>query len=473
VNDNESIRSAVHHALDGMVRPAPELPAKALERIRAARRGASNGTLRRWSQAAGVLSVAAIVAVVGIAIHQATLKRDRQGPAPVASPSFVVPTSVAKGPGAAIAWLDNLTGVDANGHIVGRIQAQTALRSADGNALYALADQKVEIYSATTGMLRRTITRNGSGDLAAVTPDGRYLAVLGGNPPAVEMVDITTGRSAAYTRINSTFPNGGLGFVLVSADGSRVVAIENFWQKTAMIVLRFDGSTLRVEGQAVDGQQGHSLPTCDGMAPENAVGGLPERLLGDGNTMVSFCPGDGLVSWVDLSRLTITAQVRVQEENPFWLSPVFSTGSMLYVHEPGTRRITSVDLQRRAIIRSAVVNASTALNPLQWLADQLFPPAMAGGIPRSAALSPDGRVLYVTAVFGEGIGVAAIDVHDFHVLGHWKLNGGGSLWLSGDGQTIYVTNNGGDRLSILHLGTGSVVTVTPTVPVYDFLPLPN
>jgi DNA-binding beta-propeller fold protein YncE len=113
------------------------------------------------------------------------------------------------------------------------------------------------------------------------------------------------------------------------------------------------------------------------------------------------------------------------------------------------------------------------MNPLQWLADQLFPPAMAGGIPRSAALSPDGTVLYVTAVFGEGVGVAAIDVHDFHVVGHWKLNGGGSLWLSGDGQTVYVTNNGGDRLSILHLGTGSVVTVTPTVPVYDFLPLPN
>jgi len=471
VKDDESIRSAVHHALDGMVRPAPELPAKTLERIRAARRTASNGTLRRWSQVAGVLTAAAVVAVVGITIHQAAVRRDRQGPA--LSPSFVVPTSVAKGPGAAIAWLDNLTGVDANGHIVGRIHAQTALRSTDGNALYALAGQKVEIYSATTGTLQRTITREGSGDLAAVTPDGRYLAILGGSPPGVEMIDIAAGRSAAYTPLKSTFPTGGLGFVLVSADGSRVVAVGNFWQGTAMIVLRFDGSALRVEGQAVDGQQGHRLPSCDGMAPQNAVGGLPERLLADGNTMVSFCPGDGLVSWVDLSRLTITAQVRVQEENPFWLSPVFSTGSMLYVHEPGTRRVTSVDLLRRAIIRSTVVNASTALNPLQWLADKLFPPALAGGIPRSVALSPDGTVLYVTAVFGEGIGVAAIDVHDFHVLGHWKLNGGGSLWLSGDGQTVYVTNNGGDRLSILHLATGSVVTVTPTAPVYDFLPLPN
>jgi len=473
VKNDESIRSAVHHALDSMVRPAPELPAKTLERIRAARRAANRGTLRRWGQAAGVLATAAVVAVVGITIHQATVRRDRHGPGPVASPSFVAPTSVAKGPGAAIAWLDNLTGVDANGHIVGRIQAQTALRSADGNALYALADQKVEIYSATTGMLQRTITRKGSGDLAAVTPDGRYLAILGGNPTAVEMVDITAGRSAAYTRPNSTFPNGGLGFVLVSADGSRVVAVENFWQKTAVIVLRFDGSALRVEGQAVDGQQGHRLPSCDGMAPQNAVAGLPERFLADGNTMVSFCPGDGLVSWVDLGRLTTTAQVRVEERNPFWLSPVFSTGSMLYVHEPGTGRITSVDLERRTIVHSATVNWPTALNPLQWLANKLFPPALAGGIPRTAALSPDGTVLYVTGAFGRGVGVAAIDVRDFHVIAQWKVDGGGSLWLSGDGQTVYVSTNGGDRLSILHLATGSVVTVTPAAPGFEFLLLPN
>jgi DNA-binding beta-propeller fold protein YncE len=473
VKNNESIRSAVHHALDGMVPPAPELPAKTLERIRVARRGASQGTLRRWSQAAGVLTAAAVVAVVGIAIHQAAVRRDRQGPAPVASPRFVVPTSVAKGPGAAIAWLDNLTGVDANGHTVGRIPTQPALRSPDGNALYALADQKVEIYSATAGTLQRTITRQGSGDLAAVTPDGRYLAILGGNPPAVEMIDITAGRSAAYTRLNSTFPTGGLGFVLVSADGSRVVAVENFWQKTAVIVLRFEGSTLRVEGQAVDGQQGHRLPSCDGMAPQNAVAGLPERFLADGKTIVSFCPGDGLVSWVDLGRLTITAQVRVEERNPFWLSPVFSTGPTLYVHEPRTGRITSVDLERRTIVRSADIDAPTALNPLQWLANKLFPPALAGGIPRTAALSPDGTILYVTGAFGRGAVVAAIDVRDFHVVAQWKLDGGGSLWLSGDGQTVYVTNNGGDHLSILHLRTGSVVTVTPTAPAYDFLPLPN
>ena len=471
MKEDESVRSAVHRALDGMVRPAPELPAKALQRIQQERRAATQSALRRWGQPAGVLAAAAVVAVVGIVIHQST--RDRQSPPKIASPNFVAPTSVAKGPGAAIAWLDNLSGVDSNGHVVGRIPAQPVVRSADGNELYGLVDQRVSVYSATTGALERTISRTGSGDLAAVTLDGRYLAILGGNPSAVEMIDLAAGRSAAYTRLGSAFPNGPLGFVLVSADASRVVAVGNFWQRPGMVVLRFDGSFLSVERQAVDGQPGHTLPVCDGMSPANAVAGLPERLLPDGNTMVSFCPGDGLVSWVDLSRLTTTAQVRVEERNPFWLSPVFSAGSMLYVHEPGTRRITSVDLLRRTIVRSAVVNASTALNPLQWLADKLFPPALAGGIPRSAALSPDGSVLYVTDVFGLGIGVAAIDVHDFHVMGQWKLEYGGSLWLSGDGRTVFVTNNGGERLSILRLSDGSVVTVTPTPRGQDFLPIPN
>src|ERR1700694_4830514 len=130
-----------------MVPAAPELPAKAMQRVRAEGRATSRAGLRRLGQTAGVLAAAGAVGGGGSAIHQASLKRDRIGPAPLASPNFVVPTTVPKGPGAAIAWLDNLTGVDPNGHIVGRIPAQAALRSADGNALYALAGQTVQVYS--------------------------------------------------------------------------------------------------------------------------------------------------------------------------------------------------------------------------------------------------------------------------------------------------------------------------------------
>ena len=470
---DEWIRVAVHRALDGIVRPVPDLSARAFERVRREHAATRKSWLPRWVQATGVLAVAAVVAVAGIALHQAASERLKTGPAPIATPNIGVPTSGPKGPGAAVAWLDSFTGIDASGQVVGRIPAQAVVRSPDGNELYGLGGQQVSVYSASTGALERTIDRRGSGDMAAITPDGHYLAILGGNPATVEIVDLAAGRSAAFTRLSSTFPNGGLEFVLVTADASRVVAVGNFWQKSGFVVLRFGGSTLSIEQQAVDGQSGHSLPSCDGMAPANAAAGLPERLLPDGNTMVSFCPGDGRVSWVDLRSLTTVAQVHVQEQNPFWTSPVFSTGSMLYVHEPGTGRITSIDLARRALVRSAAVNAPTASNALGWLADRLFPPALAGGIPRSAALSPDETVLYVTGAFGRGVGVAAIDVHDFHVISQWNLDGGGSLWLSGDGRSVFVTNNGGDRLSVLHLATGSLATVALTPPGQDFLPIPN
>src|ERR1700730_16631570 len=210
-----------------MVPAAPQLPAKALQRVRAKGRAAPNGGLRRWGQAAGVLVAAAMVAVVGIAVHQATLKRDRQGQAPVASPNFIVPTIVPKGPGAAIAWLDNLTGVDPNGHIVGRIPAQAALRSADGNVLYALAGKTVHVYSGTTGKLERTIGRTGSGDDTALSPDGRYLAIFGGTPPTVEMIDIAAGRSVASATLGGGVSNSGLGVLPLSADGCRVVGVRN------------------------------------------------------------------------------------------------------------------------------------------------------------------------------------------------------------------------------------------------------
>src|SRR5438105_3562683 len=103
----------------------------------------------KLGQPVAVLGAAAAVAVAGIAFHQAT--RERQAAPKAASPTFVVPAAVLKGPGAAIAWLDNLTGVDPNGHLVGPIPAQVVLRSADGDALYALGDQKISVYGAASG----------------------------------------------------------------------------------------------------------------------------------------------------------------------------------------------------------------------------------------------------------------------------------------------------------------------------------
>ncbi len=322
-------------------------------------------------------------------------------------------------------------------------------------------------------MNERSPARQTSG-ASGLTAEGRYLAILTDKPAGVELIDLVAGRAVAFTRLGSSFPNAAPEFLMVSSDGSQLFAFASFWQHTAVAALQFNGTSLQLARQVVDGQQGHTVPNCDGMAPENSLGGLPERLLPDGKTMVSFCPGDGEVSWFDLDRLTITARVRIQEKNPFWLSPVFSRdGSMLYVQEPGTGRVTVVDLQRRVMVRSAIVDAPTAFNPLQWIADRLFSPAFAGGIPRTAAISPDGKFLYVTGGFDRPVGIGAVRLTDFHVSGQWSLDGGGSLWLSGDGGAIYVLNNGSDQLSILHLDSGSVTTVKLSPPGYDFLALPN
>lgn len=472
MRSEESIRTEIHNALDALVRPAPGLTAKAMERVHAeARPPAGSGRFRRLVQVAAVLGSAAVLAIAVFAIHQAT----HRGPSPVPTAGpFIAP--VTTGSGAQVAWLEGQTGIigiDPSGHIVGTIPVSAAVRSTDGSEVYAVSGSSVEIYSAATGKLERTIARQTS-DAGGLTAEGRYLAILTDNPAGVELVDLVAGRAVAFTRLGNSFPTASLEFLMVSSDGSQLFAFAGFWQHTAVAALRFNGTSLQLTRQVIDGQQGHTLPRCDGMSSANSPSALPERLLPDGKTMVSFCPGDGEVSWFDLDRLTITARVRIQERNPFWLSPVFSQdGSMLYLQEPGTGRLTVVDLQRRAIVRSAIVNAPTVFSPLPWVVDRLFPPAFAGGIPRTAAISPDGTSLYVTGGFERPIGIGAVRVTDFHVSGQWSLEGGGSLWLSGDGGTIYVLNNGSDQLSILHLDSGSVTTVKLSAPGYDFLALPN
>jgi DNA-binding beta-propeller fold protein YncE len=194
--------------------------------------------------------------------------------------------------------------------------------------------------------------------------------------------------------------------------------------------------------------------------------GAPIRLLPDGRTVVSFCPGDGTVSWFDLDRLTITKRITVPHQNPFWVSPAFSRdGSTLLLHEAGSGRIEVVDLQKRATVHSSTLSASTSFNPFGWLADRLFLPAYAGGIPRTVVLSPDGTRAY--AVMGDLWSVA---LPSLHVLSRKAVpDGAASIWLSGDENTIYALNNGGSELSVLHRDGTPVATIPLATPAYDFL----
>jgi DNA-binding beta-propeller fold protein YncE len=191
--------------------------------------------------------------------------------------------------------------------------------------------------------------------------------------------------------------------------------------------------------------------------------------MADGRTLVAFCPMDGRVSWFDLERMTVTKEIVVSQQNPFWTTPVFSPdGKTLYLDEGGTGRLTVVDLTNRTIVRSMRF-AAAGMNPLAWLGSLVVIPAYAGGIPRTAALSPDGTWLYAA-----GAGVSLVRVPDLSVRGRWvpdvSVN---SVWASPDGQTIYVLSRGdelhalrtdGSQVAKLGLPANTYGFIVPTIP---------
>jgi hypothetical protein len=394
-------------------------------------------------QVAAVLGIGLVVGGVVFATHRA-----RVTPATVTtSPT----TPIVAGPGASIAWVtsqqasggfysgDAVTGIDPTGHIVGRINAHDELRSPDGSHLYALVDGGLDVYSAVDGHKEQTIQLQpvtfGQPMLSA---DGHYFAVVGNTPSTLQLVDLAAGRRVASTNVN--LPAYGAP-VIVGAQAQHVYVVGATIAKFA-----FDGASLRLE-QRTTGQ----TIACDGLVVGggNSAGGLPFRVLADGRTLAAFCPGDGRVSWLDLVSMTLTHEVVVEHSNPFWVSPVFSPdGNTLYLHEGGTGKLHAVDLVHQKIIKSTKVAAADT-NPLAWLRSLLVTDADAGGIPRTAAVSPDGTWLYAVGIFGAPGGVSLVHLPDLAVKGRWLPTVGlNSVWVSADGRTIYLLG-ADDQLSVL------------------------
>jgi DNA-binding beta-propeller fold protein YncE len=480
MKQKESLRREIRAALEPTVRPAPQLAEMVIAHVKA-EAAMPQGRIRPMLQGAAVLVGAALVAVLVITLHQAAT-RSAQGPGPAAS---TMPVAV--GPGANVAWLqgeNGFMGVDPQGHIVGRIPAPALIRSVDGDELYAVRRAYVDVYSAGTGSFERRITRQGgpvpeaAGTIDGnVSPDGRYLAIANVEPGGglVELIDLKAGRSMGEVPLIRTLLAPGSPVasepvvLLVAPNATRIYVFANLWASTTMDVIAYDGTALRIIASAGSGQPGHTLPSCNGMGATGPA--VPIRLLPDGKAIASFCPGDGTVSWFDVSRLTITKQIAVPHANPFWVSPVFSRdGSILVLHEGGTGRIEVIDLQRRAIVHSTRLTAAASLDPFSWLADRLFPPAYAGGIPRSAALSADGSRLYAISIFGGPGSYWVVHLPDLRVLNSTTApDAGGEIWLSGDGNTVYLLNNGGTELSVLHSDGSRVATITLASTSSDFL----
>jgi hypothetical protein len=462
MNQDDALRSEIHRALDPISGPSPELLPGIVVRLRPVSR---RRPLLAVGQVTAVLAIGLVIGAVAFSMH-----RSRLTPATVTtSPT----TPIVAGPGADIAWVtsqqssggayagDIVTGIDATGRVVGRINASVDLRSPDGSHLYALVGPEVHAYSASDGHLENVYTLPlMAGGLEMLSADGRYLAVATGS--RVQLVDLSDGR------VTDPFAVGSPAYsvpVIVGPQAQHVYIVRD-----SVTRLAFDGAKLRVDGHST----GRAM-SCNGLVlgGGNSAGGLPFRVLADGRTLVTFCPGDGRVTWFDLVAMKVTHEVVVGQRNPFWVSPVFSPdGNTLYLHEGGTGALHVVDLVHQTIVTSTKV-ATVDTIPFAWLGSLLVTPAYAGGIDRTAAVSPDGTWLYAIGDFGARGGVALVHLPDLAVNGRWLPDVSfNSVWISADGRTIYLLANG-DELRVLRADGSQVAKLSLPANTYGNFIVPT
>lgn len=167
--------------------------------------------------------------------------------------------------------------------------------------------------------------------------------------------------------------------------------------------------------------------------------------------------------------MTVIHEVAVSQRNPFWVSPVFSPdGTTLYLHEGGSGALHAIDLVHKTVLKSTKVAAADT-NPLAWLGSLLVTSSSAGGIPRTAAVSPDGNWLYAVGAFGAPGGLSLVHLPDLSVKGRWLPDvSPDSVWVSADGRTIYLLGNG-DVLRLLHTDGSQVAKLSLPANTFGFI----
>lgn len=458
MNQQESLRREIHTALDAVGGRTPDLMPQINARLHAPVR---RRPLLLVGQLAAAFAIALVVATVAISLHQSRVTHGPVSTSPTAP--------ITAGPGANVAWVsngqapgqgDSITGIDPTGRVVGRINGQVDVRSADGSLLYALGSGAVDVYRAVDGQKVSSIPLlllGGQIGQEMLSTDGRYLAVAVGT--GIELIDLTAGRVAAS--LDGGSPLYGTPIV-VGPGAQHIYVIGQTVSKLA-----FNEATLRVEQNGIK-----SFSECQGLATGggNTAGGLPFRVLADGHTLVAFCPGDGRVTWFDLDRMTVVHEIKVSESNPFWLSPVFSPdANTLYLHEGGTGALHVVDLVHRVIVRSTKV-AQADHNPLRWLGSLFVTQAYAGGIPRTIAVSPDGAWLYVVGAFGAPGGISLIHMPDLAVRGRWLPDVSfDSVWVSADGRTVFAQASTGNTVRVFRTDGAQIAAVSLPGSAYGFV----
>lgn len=410
----------------------------------------------------------------GVAAPSASATNRFVLPQPIAQP--VTRTSRA----AQVAWVSTselnpagtdrvtaLVGVDPAGKIVGRIDSAKdpgvtrARRSADGALIVTISDASITIYSALDGAVQRTFARELTDVVAdvALSPDGQWLALIGARLLFVQVVDLRSG-VAQETPLGSAKPGQitGGATLLFSPDSTHVYTIVDWSGPLSIEAFDVTSKGLVQTARAVDGQGGKTFRGCAGP-------GLAPKIVGGGSTLVMYCHVDGSVAFIDLPTLTTTATVLAEMKNPFWLAPIFTPdGQLLYLHQyPAFGDFMQVvDLRTRALLGPVPTPTKVEQpGPFSWL----FPMAFAGGTPSTVPVSPDGLRIYSVA----DDGIAVLRVPDLKPIA--KLASGLHLseaWISGDGKTVYATDQG-KGLYVIPEGGGAAIAVTFPMQVGGFI----
>jgi len=394
--------------------------------------------------------------------------------------------------GAQVAWIWALTtksvaqliGIAPSGAVVGRIDAtnKIVLRAPDGTAIYTIATGDsstpptatalVRAYSALTGALRMTIESGAGANTlvnAALSPDGRYLALLdlpeitysgnGTYGAVVDVIDLFAGRPAASRRLvvpSGTTLGGGIEF---GPSGSDIYAFTyDHDDNTTITAVRLDRRRLIQTRQATGGQRGHVIP------PWSL---FPARILPDGKTLV-FLPY-GTVQWLDLTRLTVSGRLAVRPATNGAKPPdpaiLFSNdGRMLYIANAATGFIQAIDLHRRVLTGTVTLSASRQYPDFSDNIGDYQALALV-----QAALSTDGTRLYA---FSGGIkdGVQIVRAPELRVVGH-ALRGVSirAVWPSPDGQTVYAIGLNDASIFVLDHNGRERAMGQPGIGGYDFV----
>ncbi len=174
----------------------------------------------------------------------------------------------------------------------------------------------------------------------------------------------------------------------------------------------------------------------------------------DGAILVRFVGGAAL-QWIDLATLSLIRQVQLPPCDCAKGYPVIALfapgGAVMFAADPAKGELLRVDLESGSITGTLLLPHAPAINH----------PEIA-----SAALSPDGKYLYMADGRGEG-GLFTIRTADLQVIAgtldavHLR-----DIWISGDGQSVYaldannevfVVNAAGTRRAAVTISSGTVL----------------